>query len=179
MGRPTSPTPLARRPAPGAFCISRDVALERTCGDADGEDMVVRPLPLAVVLAALVAFAGFFVFARPEYHAPSHGTMIDLSRYPAADRGWTWRGGTPGFGRNDLGGSWNISQVRAKELASARATAAGAGVVADTIRVMNVARLADGLYVLLAAQSRGGRTCIGAALAHGRVSFFCPDSAGA
>ena len=39
-----------------------------------------HPISLLVVFGALVATAGVFVFARPEYHPPNESKMIDFAK---------------------------------------------------------------------------------------------------
>src|SRR3954467_7427535 len=85
-----------------------------------------HPLSISIVLAALAACAGVFLFARPQYHPPQpEGSLfkVDMSRYPTASSGWRWSNGQPGFRFHMHEEEWNLSGVQAAELAPARAAA--------------------------------------------------------
>jgi len=85
-------------------------------------------LAAAIVAAAVAATAAGFVFARPEYRSPSSGRVLAFPEAKAPAHGWTWSGGTPGFRFGQDRDAWNISLLQPAELASARRSAAAAGV---------------------------------------------------
>ena len=127
--------------------------------------MLLRhPVPAAVLATAFTLTAGLFLFARPQYRPPSSGKTIDLSRYPAPIRAWTWKGGTPGFTVRSGDEDWNVSKVRPQELP------VGA-------RLLNAQRDADGLSLLVARPDTAGRACVGAEIARS-TQWFCPPRLG-
>src|SRR5439155_12703486 len=82
------------------------------------------PASTALCIAAICAIAALLVFARPQYHDPSPGRVIDLSGYPAPARGWTWQDGQPGYRFGQKEQDWNLAQLKPAELAPVRAAAA-------------------------------------------------------
>ena len=133
-------------------------------------------LAVAIVAAAVAATAAVFVFARPEYHSASSGRALAFPEAKAPEHGWTWSGGTPGFRFGQDRDAWNISLLQPAELASARRSAAAAGVAPATLGVLEALRTEPRVRpaVLLAGSDAAGRTCIGVQLHSGPASFSCP-----
>jgi hypothetical protein len=140
-----------------------------------------HPVSSAIVLAALAATAAVFLFARPEYHSPNEDSLveIDLSKYPPAAEGWRWANGQPGFRFGEDEEKWNPSEVRAAELAPARAAAQRWGVSPDTVRLLAAMRLGpDDLSMIVAGTNTADQTCLGFVRPKDAVSFYCPDRLG-
>ena len=132
-------------------------------------------LAAAIVAAALAATAGAFLFARPEYRQPSQGEKLVFPEAKPPVEGWTWADGTPGFQFGQDHDRWNISNLRPAELAAARAAAHDAGVDPASLGVLQVSRTQPHgrPQALVAGAGPAGRTCIGAQLERGPVSFLC------
>ena len=125
-------------------------------------------LPAAIISLAVVAMAGFFVFARPEYRAPHQGETIKVPpEQPAV--GWTWAEGTPGWKPGTMLGKhhdFNVSGLQPVEVAAAQLTAAHALLDADGVRVVDSTRVdRNGLLAILAApmlDTNPAQTCLAA-----------------
>jgi hypothetical protein len=136
-------------------------------------------VPTVIVGAALAATAVVFVFFRPAYHRPSQGDQIkiDMSRYPAPSDGWTWPDGQPGFRFGEHEEEWNdFFQVRAAELAPARAAARRWGVDPGSVRYLDSIRIGPGdLNMIVVGTNAADRTCIGFVSHENPVEYYCPD----
>jgi hypothetical protein len=133
-------------------------------------------LSSSIVLAALVATAGLFLFARPQYHPPNQGRelRLDLAKYPPAAEGWTWESGQPGFRFGDDKGIWNISQVKPAELAPVRAAARRWGVAPLSIRLIDAIRLGPrDLSMIVAGTDAADHTCLGFVTPGRAPVFYC------
>jgi hypothetical protein len=139
-----------------------------------------HPAPSSIVLAALAAIACVFLFARPEYHPPNQGGLVelDLSKYPAASGGWRWSDGQPGFRFGKDKEAWNISGVKPSELAPARAAAGSAGVDPRSIRFLDAIRLGsrDLSLIVAGTEARGDGTCLGFVTPSEAPAFYCGDA---
>ena len=123
---------------------------------------------LGLVILAVVATAGFFVFARPEYRDPAPGNALVFNEAEAPAHGWTWRDGTPGFHFGEHRGEWNISHLLPRELASPPGL--------RNVGVLQVSRTSPTgrPHALLAGTNAAGRTCLAVQLHRGPVSALCP-----
>jgi hypothetical protein len=140
-----------------------------------------HPISSAVVLCAMAAITGVFLFARPQYHPANQGGLvkIDLTKYPAPAEGWQWTDGQPGFRFGEEEDKWNISQVRPAELAPARAAAGRWGVSPGSVRLLDAIRLAPGdLSMIVAGTDAADHTCIGFVRPSQAPSFSCPGHLG-
>ena len=139
------------------------------------------PISISVVLAALTATAAVFLFARPQYHPKEEGSEIklDLSKYPAAEEGWRWADGQPGFRFGDDEDKWNMSGVKPTELAAVRAVARLNGIAPASVRVIDAIRLDRfrDLSLLVAGTNAADDTCLGFATPS-KTSFYCPPKLG-
>jgi hypothetical protein len=139
-----------------------------------------HPFPSSIVLAAFAATACVFLFARPEYHPPNQGGLLqlDLSKYPPASEGWRWADGQPGFRFGEDKEVWNIAKVKSSELASARTSAGPAGVDPKSIRFLEATRLGPGDLSLIVAgtEARGDGTCLGFVTPSRASTFYCRDT---
>jgi hypothetical protein len=137
-------------------------------------------LPAAIISLAVVAMAGFFVFARPEYRAPNQGETIKVPpEHPA--NGWTWSVGTPGWKPGTMLGKhhdFNVSGVQPVEVEAAQLSAAHSLLDADGMRVVDSIRVdRDGPLAILAApvlDTTPAHTCL-AAMVQGDapVTWLC------
>jgi hypothetical protein len=127
------------------------------------------PLSLAIVLGAVIATTGAFLFARPQYRPPHQSYVPPAPGVAGPVRGWTWERPIPGFRFGHQEERWNLSQLRWADLAPVRYGARGAGADPQSLRVLDAARLAPGVrpYALVAA-----RGCVGVQL-EGSARFFC------
>jgi hypothetical protein len=139
-------------------------------------------IAVAVVLFAVVAMGGVFVFARPGYH-PHQGLTIKIPpKAPAADAtgaaGWVWPDGVPGWEAGQMLGDYPLSGVQPVEIQSAQLAAARQILDASKVRVLSSIR-GDrrGALMILAApnESSPPTTCLAAVLL-GRpaISWQCP-----
>ena len=136
--------------------------------------MAAHRLSVSIVLAALLATFGVFLFARPQYRDPNPGSVVSFKRYHAPAHGWTWADGQPGFRFGDNEKDWNLSEVRPEELAGARSAATRAGVDPSSVLPLHAVRLAPHeLYALVAGTDVHGGTCLGAMLPQRPVRYFC------
>lgn len=141
------------------------------------------PAPVAIMLAALAATAGVFVFARPGYH-PHRGVTIALpAKPPAADApgaaGWVWPDGTPGWQPGYTVKGFNVSGLQPVEVQAAQLAAARAGLDASGVRVLqSIRENRDGVLAIVAAPTLSQTpvgTCLGAILAgDAPVRWLCP-----
>jgi len=129
-------------------------------------------IPLAIVLLALAAATGVFVFTRPEYR-PHSGVSIKLpARQPADDAsgaaGWVWPDGTPGWEAGYTLKGYNVSGVQPIEIQAAQLAAARDILDAGNVRVLDSLRPGkDGVIAILAAPTlyqTPVRTCLAAVL---------------
>lgn len=136
-------------------------------------------LAVAIVAVALLATAGVFLFARPQYRPP-HSSMkaVPTPSYvtPAA-HGWTWPRGIPGFRVGDDMRSTNIFGVNWAMLSALRIAAPAARVDPQSLRVLAAVRLRphQPSYLLVGGRGALGRTCIGAQAGPVAPRFFCPE----
>ena len=135
-------------------------------------------LVVAIVGVALVATAGVFLFARPQYRQPGATKSIPIPSYVGGPvHGWTWKHGLPGyrFGRDEE--FWNAARLLWADLAPARYGARAAGVDPQSLRMLTFparTRPRTRPYLLVAGRDAHGRTCVGAQLSRGPVEFYCP-----
>ena len=144
-----------------------------------------HPLPAAVVTVAIVATAGVFLLARPQYR-PQQGVTIKLpSKSPANNApgaaGWVWKDGTPGWMAGYTVHGFNVSGLQPVELQSAQLAAARSGLDAQQVRVLNSTRSGkDGVLAILAAPTLDEtpvRACLAALLAgDAPVTWQCPGA---
>jgi hypothetical protein len=111
--------------------------------------LVRHPLPAALVAIAIVATAGFFVFARPQYRPPHQGTNIKVpDKQPATDAagraGWTWPDGVPGWEPGYTLGGVNLSEVQPIETQPAALAAAHYELDASRLRVVTAQHIVPG-----------------------------------
>jgi hypothetical protein len=145
-------------------------------------------LPTVVIGVAVVLIAGFFAFARPQYHPPNQGETIKVpAELPAAGvagaAGWVWPKGVPGFEPGQMLGrhhDFNVSGVQPIEVAAAQLAAARAGLDASGVRVLVSSRSSkDGVLAILATHAlyeSPARTCVAAALpGDAPVHWQCPN----
>lgn len=145
-----------------------------------------HPVSLAIVLVAVAATAGVFVFARPHYR-PHSGVSITLpAKQPAVDAsgaaGWVWPGGTPGWEAGSQLKGFNLSGLQPVEIQTAQLAAARDILDADKVRVLDSLRPGkDGVLAILAAPTlyeTPASTCLAAVLpGDAPVSWQCPGSA--
>jgi hypothetical protein len=144
-----------------------------------------HPISLAIVLLALAAATGVFVFARPEYR-PHSGVSITLpARRPADDAsgaaGWVWPDGTPGWEAGYTLKGYNLSGVQPIEIQAAQLAAARDILDAGNVRVLDSLRPGkDGVLAIVAAPTlyrTPVRTCLAAVLPGSTpVQWLCPGS---
>ena len=144
-----------------------------------------HPISIAIVLLAVMAAAGVFVFARPEYR-PHDGVRIALpAKQPANDApgaaGWVWPEGTPGWEAGQTTAGVNVSGVQPVEIQAAQLAAARAILDANSVRVVDSIRPGkDGVLAILAAPTlyqTPVRTCLAAVLPGDvPVRWMCPGS---
>lgn len=135
-------------------------------------------LAVAIVALAVVATAGVFLFARPEYRPPGSGMKaVPIPSYVTpASSGWTWPRGLPGFRIGNDMRSGNIFGVGWPTLSRLRIAARPAHVDPQSLRVLGAARLApqEPPFLLVAGRDATGGTCIGAQPGPAAPRFFCP-----
>jgi hypothetical protein len=139
---------------------------------------------VGVVLLALIATGGFFLFARPAYHPPGGGDAIKVpSKFPAADAsgaaGWVWPDGVPGWEAGKVLGDYPLSGVQPIEIQPAQLAAARQGLDASKVRVLSTIRgNRQGALMILAApqaESSSPKTCLAAVLlGSAPISWQCP-----
>jgi hypothetical protein len=139
-------------------------------------------LPTIVIGVAVVLMAGFFAFARPQYHPPNQGEQITVPpEHPAT--GWTWAEGTPGWKAGTMLGKhhdFNIAGVQPVEIAAAQLAAAHSVLDADGVRVLDSIRVDKrGPVAILAAPTTAEtptHTCV-AVMLRGNVpvNWRCPQ----
>jgi hypothetical protein len=100
---------------------------------------------LGVVLVAMTATGGFFLFARPAYHPPGGGVTIRIpAKSPAADAagaaGWVWRDGVPGWQAGETLHGYQLSGVQPIEIQAAQLAAARQLLDASKVRVLTAIR---------------------------------------
>jgi hypothetical protein len=144
------------------------------------------PVSLAVVVAAVAALCGFFVFARPRYRPAHQGVEIKLpAKQPAADAsgaaGWVWPDGVPGWEAGYTIKDVNISFVQPVELQAAQLAAARAGLDAERVRVVSETRAnSDGVLAIVAAPTLyhvPEQTCLAAVFqGDAPVVWECPGN---
>jgi hypothetical protein len=139
-------------------------------------------LPTIVIGVAVVLMAGFFAFARPQYHPPNQGEQITVPpEHPAT--GWTWSEGTPGWKAGTMLGKhhdFNITGVQPVEVAAAQLAAAHALLDADSVRVLDSIRTDKrGPVAILAAPAidvTPTQTCVAVMLrGDAPVTWRCPQ----
>jgi hypothetical protein len=138
------------------------------------------PISISVVLAAFVATAAVFLFARPQHHPKGEDSLlkIDLSKYPPAANGWHWADGQPGFRFGADEDKWNISGVKPAELAAGRTAARRSGIAPASLRVIEAIRLGPGdLSMVVAGTNAADETCLGF-VTPSSTSFSCPPELG-
>jgi hypothetical protein len=137
-------------------------------------------LPTVLVGVAVLLLAGFFVFARPQYHPPNQGEQITAPpEHPAT--GWTWAEGTPGFKAGTMLGKhhdFNVSGVQPVEIAAAQLAAAHSMLDAEGVRVLDAIRVdTRGPIAILAAPALDvtpAETCLAVMLRSAPVDWRCP-----
>lgn len=130
--------------------------------------LVVRHrLSAALVAGVVVATAGFFVFARPEYRQAHQGTNVKVpEKQPAADAagraGWTWPDGVPGWTAGYTLGGVNLSEVQPIETQPAAIAAAHDQLDASQLRVVDAQHviLGEGPLAIFAATMAGATSTI-------------------
>jgi hypothetical protein len=145
-----------------------------------------HPVSLAIVLVAVAATAGVFVFARPQYR-PHRGVSVTLpAKQPARDAsgaaGWVWTAGTPGWEAGYTLKGYNLSGVQPVEIQAAQLAAARDVLNAGKVRIVDSLRPGkDGVLAILAAPTlyeSPVSTCLAAVLpGDAPVSWRCPSSA--
>jgi hypothetical protein len=140
---------------------------------------------VAVVLSAVVAMGGVFIFARPGYH-PHNGSSITIpSKPPAADAagaaGWVWPDGVPGWEAGQMLGDYPVSGVQPIEIEPAQLAAARQGLEASKVRVLSTIRgsMGGALMILAAptAQTAEPRTCLAAVrVGDAPIVWRCPGA---
>jgi hypothetical protein len=142
---------------------------------------------LGVVLLAVIATGGFFLFARPAYHPPGGGATIRIpAKSPAADAagaaGWVWRDGVPGWQAGETLHGYPLSGVQPIEIQAAQLAAAQQLLDASKVRVLSAIRgNKQGALMILAAPTIGmttPRTCLAAVLpGSAAINWQCPGAA--
>jgi hypothetical protein len=142
-------------------------------------------ISLAIVLVAVAAVAGVFVFARPEYR-PHDGVSIELPAKPPANdasgaAGWVWPDGTPGWEAGRTFKGINVSGVQPVEIQAAQLAAARDVLDANKVRVLDSVRPGKaGVLAIVAAPTlyeTPARTCLAAVLVgDAPVHWQCPGS---
>jgi len=146
---------------------------------------VRHPISLAIVLLAVAATGGVFVFGRPEYR-PRSGVSIKLpAKQPANDAsgaaGWVWPDGTPGWEAGYTLKGFNVSGVQPIEIQAAQLAAARDILDASKVRVLDSLRPGKaGVLAILAAPTlyqTPTRTCVAAVLVGDvPVRWQCPGA---
>jgi hypothetical protein len=141
---------------------------------------------VTVVLFAVAATGGVFVFARPGYHS-HNGTNLKIpSKPPAADAagaaGWVWPDGVPGWEAGQTIGGYPLAGVQPVEIEPAQLAAARQMLDASKVRVISSIRgNRQGALMILAAplyQSSPPTTCLAAVLlGNAPISWQCPGAA--
>jgi hypothetical protein len=140
---------------------------------------------VAVVLFAVVAMGGVFIFARPGYHPHQESAIKIPSKSPAADAagaaGWVWRDGVPGWEAGQMLGDYPLSGVQPIEIQAAQLAAARQMLDASKVRVLSSIRgNRQGALMILAAptaQSSQPKTCLAAVLLrNAAISWQCPGA---
>jgi hypothetical protein len=140
---------------------------------------------VAVVLFAVVAMGGVFIFARPGYHPHQESAIKIPPKAPAADAagaaGWVWRDGVPGWEAGQMLGDYPVSGVQPVEIQAAQLAAARQMLDASKVRVVSSIRgNRQGALMILAAptaQSSQPKTCLAAVLLGSPViRWQCPDA---
>lgn len=147
--------------------------------------LVRHPISLAIVLFAVAATAGVFVFARPGYH-PRSGTSVKVpAKQPAQDAsgaaGWVWPDGTPGWAAGYTLKGYNLSSVQPVEIQAAQLAAARDVLDAGNVRVVDSLRPGrTGALAILAAPTlyqAPVRVCLAAILVgDAPVRWQCPGA---
>ena len=139
-------------------------------------------LPTVLIGVVVVVMAGFFAFARPQYHPETHDNIKVPPEHPAT-AGWTWAEGTPGFKAGTMLGKhheFNITGLQPVEIAAAQLAAAHSLLDADGVRVLESLRTdKTGPVAILAAPALDvtpTQTCL-AVMLRGRapVNWRCPQ----
>jgi hypothetical protein len=143
-------------------------------------------IALGVVLVAMTATGGFFLFARPAYHPPSGGVTIRVpAKSPAADAagaaGWVWRDGVPGWQAGETLHGYQLSGVQPIEIQAAQLAAAHQLLDASQVRVLAAIRGdTQGALMILAAPTVGmttPKTCLAAVLpGNAGINWQCPGA---
>jgi hypothetical protein len=141
---------------------------------------------VGVVLLAVTATGGFFLFARPAYHPPGGGVTIRIpAKSPAADAagaaGWVWRDGVPGWQAGETLHGYPLSGVQPIEIQPAQLAAAHQLLDASNVRVLSAIRgNKQGALMILAAPTVGmttPRTCLAAVLpGNAAINWQCPGA---
>jgi hypothetical protein len=137
-------------------------------------------LAVAIVAVAILATAGVFLFARPQYRPPDSTVqaVVIPSYVTPAVHGWTWPLGLPGFRIGDDMRSANIvGDVNWATLSVLRMAAPSAHVDPQSLRVLDAEPIApdERPYLLVSGRGVRGRTCIGAQPGPAAPRFFCPE----
>jgi hypothetical protein len=139
-------------------------------------------LPAAVIGVAVVLLAGFFAFARPQYHPETHDQIKVPPEHPAT-AGWSWAEGTPGFKAGTMLGKhhdFNITGVQPVEITAAQLAAAHSLLDAEGVRVLESLRTDKrGPVAILAAPTvevTPTQTCVAVMLrGDAPVTWRCPQ----
>jgi hypothetical protein len=141
---------------------------------------------VAVVLVAVTAMGGFFLFARPVYRPKGGGVTIELpAKQPAVDAsgaaGWVWAAGTPGWEAGYTIKGYAVSGVQPIEIQAAQLAAARKMLDASDVRVVVASRGGtNGVLAILAAPTLYSipvKTCLAAVLEGDRpVTWECPGA---
>jgi hypothetical protein len=140
---------------------------------------------VAVVLFAVVATGGVFVFARPGYHQRNGTTIKIPSKPPAADAagaaGWVWSDGVPGWEAGQTIDGYTLAGVQPIEIEPAQLAAARQGLDASKVRVLSSIRgNRQGALMILAAplyESSPPTTCLAAVLlGSSAINWQCPGA---
>ena len=138
---------------------------------------------VAVVLFAVIAMGGVFIFARPGYHPYNGIKSIKIpSKLPAADAsgaaGWVWQDGVPGWDAGQMIGAYPVSGVQPIEIQPAQLAAARQGLDASKVRVISTIRgnRQGALMILASPQTDRPKTCLAAVLlGNAPISWQCPS----
>jgi hypothetical protein len=143
-------------------------------------------IAVAVVLLAVTAMGGFFLFARPAYHPGGGGMTINIpSKSPAADAsgaaGWVWPDGVPGWQAGQMLNGYPLSGVQPIEIQPAQMAAAHQLLDASKVRVLSATRGDKrGALMILAAptsETTTPKTCLAAVLpGNAAISWHCPGA---
>ena len=139
-------------------------------------------LPTVLIGVVVVVMAGFFAFARPQYHPPNQGEEIKVPPEHPATAGWKWTEGTPGFKAGTMLGKhhdFNVTGLQPVEIAAAQLAAAHSLLDADRVRVLESLRTdKSGPFAILAAPAidvTPTQTCLAVMLrGDSPVAWRCP-----